>query len=367
MTDSPQFLFVTCQFGAEQAVKGELGRRWPEFHLAYSRPGFLTFKVPAGQQLYADFDLEAVLARSQGLCLGKVRGEDPALLAAEVWKLWGERPWRKLHVWAREAAEPRDEEPAPLEAVAAQARLALAAACPRQETLSDAALDPAVPARTGEFVLDVIVVEPGQWWVGLHRAHGGASQWPGGRMPLQMPADVVSRAWLKMEEALRWSELPIPPAAHCAEIGSAPGGASQSLLGRGFWVVGIDPAEMHPAVLAHPRFRHLRRRAAQVRRREFRKIRWLTADMNVAPNYTLEVVEDIITHPEVNVRGMLLTLKLPEWELVEQIPDYLERVRSWGFNEVKARQLVHNRQEICVAALARPFHRKPLHAHRGSP
>ncbi len=35
----PDFLFVTCQIGAEGAVKGELGRRWPGFRFAFSRPG----------------------------------------------------------------------------------------------------------------------------------------------------------------------------------------------------------------------------------------------------------------------------------------------------------------------------------------
>jgi 23S rRNA (cytidine2498-2'-O)-methyltransferase len=108
---------------------------------------------------------------------------------------------------------------------------------------------------------------------------------------------------------------------------------------------------------------HIRRRAAQVRRREFRKIRWLAADMNVAPGYTLDVVEDLVTHPEISIRGMLLTLKLFEWELADQIADYLDRVRGWGFNEVAARQLEHNRQEVCVAALQRPFRRKPYHRH----
>ena len=80
-------------------------------------------------------------------------------------------------------------------------------------------------------------------------------------------------------------------------------------------VTGIDPAEMAPAVLEHPHFTHIRRRSTQVRRREFRKIRWLTADMNVAPDYTLDAVEAIVTHPQINIRGLLLTLKLPEWKL----------------------------------------------------
>ena len=75
--------------------------------------------------------------------------------------------------------------------------------------------------------------------------------------------------------------------------------------------------------------------------------------MNVAPNYTLDVVEGIVTHPEVRIRGLLLTLKLIEWDLAEQVPEYLDRVRSWGYQLVRARQLQHNRQEVCIAALRR--------------
>ncbi len=177
-------------------------------------------------------------------------------------------------------------------------------------------------------------------------------------MSLELPADAVSRAWLKMEEALRWSELPISPGARVAEIGSAPGGASQALLSRGLIVTGIDPAEMAPVVLKHPRFTYIRHRSMEVRRRNFQKIRWLTADMNVAPEYTLDAVEAIVTHPRVNVRGLLLTLKLPEWELASSLPEYVARIRGWGYNVVRARQLQYDRREVCVAALQRPFRRK---------
>jgi 23S rRNA C2498 (ribose-2'-O)-methylase RlmM len=111
-------------------------------------------------------------------------------------------------------------------------------------------------------------------------------------------------------------------------------------------------------VLEHPKFTHLRRRAAEARRREFRKVRWLVADMNVAPSYTCDVVESIVTHPQVHVRGMLLTLKLIGPSHADAVAEYLERVRRWGYNVVRARQLQHNRQEACVAALQKPFLRK---------
>ena len=42
-----KFLFATCQVGAEAALKAEMAHRWPGFRFAYSRPGFLTFKLPA--------------------------------------------------------------------------------------------------------------------------------------------------------------------------------------------------------------------------------------------------------------------------------------------------------------------------------
>jgi 23S rRNA (cytidine2498-2'-O)-methyltransferase len=162
-----------------------------------------------------------------------------------------------------------------------------------------------------------------------------------------------------MEEAIRWSELPIRAGARCAELGSAPGGTTQALLDRGFLVMGIDPAQMHPTVLAHPNFTHVRRRARHVRRRDFRKVRWLMADMNVAPSATLDVIEDIVNHPEVSIRGILAVLKLSDWKLADRLDDYLARVRGWGFNLVRARQLRHNRQEVHFAALKKPFVRKP--------
>lgn len=380
MPDRPQFLFVTCQVGAERAVKAELARQWPEFRPAFSRPGFLTFKLPEGHRLWADFDLGSVFARAYGFSLGKTTGDSTDDLARGVWEVCGSRPLRRIHAWQRDPVEPGDHDFEPsITPEAIQAARAIRRHCPRGEMLAQDADDLQRPARRGEFVLDCVLVEPDQWWVGYHRAGAVAPQWPGGMMPLKPPPEAVSRGWLKMDEALRWSQLPIPKGARCAEIGSAPGGSSQALLDRGLIVTGIDPAEMHPAVLGHPNFTHIRRRAAQVRRRQFRKIRWLTADMNVAPNCTLDAVEAIVTHPEVSIRGLLLTLKLPQWNLAlpsavvcskippnGRVPGFLGRVRGWGYNVVRARQLVHNRREICVAALQRPFRRKSFSTRGGS-
>ena len=359
VTKPARFLYVTCQVGAEIAIKRELAGRWPGFRFAYSRPGFLTFKLPEDHNLADDFDLRSVFARAYGFSLGKATGRDVDHLAKEAWKLFGDGSARHIHVWERDTIGPGDQSFEPLiTPTALEAKAALRQHCPLPGSLSDEDVDPNIPAGLGELVLDCVMVEPGEWWVGYHRTFSAASRWPGGMIPLELPAGTVSRAWLKMEEGLEWSKLPIGTGSRCLEIGSAPGGGSQSLLARGALVTGIDPAAMDPVVLGHPNFKHIRRRVHDVSRSEFRKVRWITADMNVAPKFTLDVVEEIVMHPETRVLGVLLTLKLLDWKLASEVPRYIKRVRGWGYNLVRARQLSFNRQEICLYGRKKPHPKK---------
>ncbi len=355
MTNRPEFIFVTCHAGAEAALKAEIARNWPAFRFSFSRPGFVTFKLPSDQDFTADFDLRSTFAQAYGFSLGRASEDTLQSRAEKVWRLAGDRPAGTLHVWQRDLFSSREDSSDPqISPAAVEARQAILNAAPNGTRIIAPESD-GVCATHGDYVIDCVLVEEGDWWVGYHRAQAICSRYPGGLLPILPPAAPVSRAWYKIEEALAWSRLPVPPAARFADLGCAPGGTSQALLQRGHFVLGIDPAQVSPVVLENPNFRHIRRRTTQVRRREFRKIRWLTADMNVAPQYTLEAVESIVTHPEIRIRGMLLTLKLLEWNLAEQIPEYVRRVRRWGFNHVWTRQLGHHRQEFCLAALKKPF------------
>ena len=167
-------------------------------------------------------------------------------------------------------------------------------------------------AAAGELVLDCVLVERHEWWLGWHRAASPETRWPGGVPPLAIPVPLISRAYLKIAEALRWSELPIAAGDRCVEIGSAPGGSCLALLERGLLVTGIDPAEMDPAVLAHPNFTHVRARAKDVKRSVFRDCRWLLMDANVAPGYTLDTLDGVITQGGARPEGLVLTLKLTD-------------------------------------------------------
>jgi 23S rRNA (cytidine2498-2'-O)-methyltransferase len=367
-------------------VKGELARLHPDFRFAYSRPGFLTFKLPAGQAIPADFDLASAFARAYALSIGKVTADSDDALAVAAWEQARAAAaalglaWERLHVWPRDlrAAGDRGFTPGPT-AQSAAAREALLRNLP-DDLAGSLEMQPA--AKVDSLVLDCVLVNPNEWWLGYHRARGGPSCLPGGFVdPLGMrpakgqrrvtysqsetvdddhadSAELVSRAFLKMEEALWWSRLPMQPGDTVVELGCSPGGSCQALLNRGLVVTGVDPAEVHPDVLANPNFTHLRKRAADVRRREFRKTRWLVADMNVAPEYTLDAVESIVTHDEIDVSGMLLTLKLLDWSLAAEIPAYLKRIHSWGYPLTQVRQLHHGRQEVCVVAQKPGLHRR---------
>ena len=348
------FVFVICQAGAESALKSEIARRHAAFRFAYSRPGFVTFKVPDDVRRDRRFELQSVFARTWGFSIGKVTGTDGHQTAADFWTLLGERfpphdlaKYTHLHVRERDRQLPGDNgfEPG-ISPLADEISHLIESARPD-------GISPAInqAAADGDRVLDCILVEPGEWWVGWHRAHSGPSSWPGG-VPdiIDMPDDCVSRTWLKMEEALEWSGLPVESGDDAVEIGSAPGGSCQALLRRGLRVTGIDPAEMDDSLTNHPYFRHLRARAKDLKRREFSRFKWLMSDASVAPKYTLDTVEAIVRHDSVDIHGLLLTLKMTTWDLADQIPEFHKRIRSWGYRHVRSRQLAFNRREICVAA-----------------
>jgi 23S rRNA (cytidine2498-2'-O)-methyltransferase len=361
MPKSTPFIFFTCQVGAETALKSELARECPTWRLAFSRPGFLTFKVPPDVDLPDDVGQSLIFARTCGFCLGKVEGNTEAERAQSVWNLIGAVPVTVLHVWPRDRLTPgfRDYEPGQtpesknIELAIRAAGNACSPPYPAAQPPTGAKSSRArrsVEEKQAPLAADVVIVEKGEWWVGYHRAKSLASSWPGGFLKVEMPADAVSRAWLKLHEAILWSGFRLHGGQKCVEIGSAPGGASQYLLDGGLDVIGVDPAQMDPAVLANPHFKHIRKRSKEVPRREFVGVDWLTADVNLPPNYTLDAVKSIVSHPGVKFKGLLLTLKLVEWSLADEIPKYIARLRACGFRTVRARQLHHNRQEICVAA-----------------
>ena len=354
---SSHFVFVICQVGSETTIKNEVARKHPSLRFSFSRPGFVTFRVPDEVARDRKFELNCAFARTWGFSLGKAVGTDGHQLARDVWKPFVERypadvlaQFKHLHVWQRDRFVPGDSdfEPGITPLAEGIGELILEQQPDVAITHNSIALNE--DAQVGDRVLDCVVVEPNEWWFGWHRANSVETRWPGGVPDVDAPDTMISRAYLKIEEALRWSEWPIQAGDRFVEIGSSPGGSCQALLDRGCIVTGIDPAEMDPLLLANPNFTHVRSRAKKVERNDFQPFRWLAMDANVAPKYTLDTVEAIVTQPQVRIAGLLLTLKLTDLALSAELPLFHKRIRSWGYRRVRARQLAFNRQEVCVVA-----------------
>jgi 23S rRNA (cytidine2498-2'-O)-methyltransferase len=187
--DKPvQFLFITCQVGAEKAVKREMAGYWPEFRFAFSKPGFLTFKLPQNHELANDFDLKSVFARAYGFSLGQAEGKSREELASGVWEACRKWTIQRIHVWERDRSEPGVHRFEPgITSAAVDVHRLLLRHCPRLQCLAKGADDATAPARAGELVLDCVMLSPDQWWVGYHRAKSVPSRYPGGMMSLELP------------------------------------------------------------------------------------------------------------------------------------------------------------------------------------
>jgi 23S rRNA (cytidine2498-2'-O)-methyltransferase len=329
-----EFLLCGCQAGAEPALRARLLEVHPAFKPGAWRRGVATFRIgPDGFDPPDDFAPELVFARAVVRSLGQVTGDSPAEAAARVRALVSDTAWDAIHVW------PRDP------------RATLPLADVEAAVLAASGVRPASGGpRPGDLVLDIVLDSATRWWVGWHRARSPASTWPGGFYPGMLAADKVSRAWLKLDEALATFEIELEPGARAIELGASPGGACQRLLEAGLEVVGVDAALVDPVVAAHPRFTQWRMRAREVQLKRFARCDWLLADMNIDPRSTMAALGRVLAVGAARPKGVIATLKLPDWSRAAELPEWLAEFRAWGYAPV-ARQLSTAGREVCVVAL----------------
>lgn len=337
-----QFVFATCQVGTERALKDELAQRFPHLHPAYGRPGFLTFKDTSEALVTAEIALEAVLARAYGVCLGRViDATAPAATRSEVLaaRIRDELAGAVVQVWVRDSETLGDED---------VARIAEATRVARELVALGVVVEP-LP-KIGQLVADVVIVEPDEWWLGAH-VHSIDHPPAGG--VITHPPEAPSRAYLKVEEAIRWFQLPVRDGDVALELGSAPGGVVYALLARGLKVVGVDPGEMAPVVAKNSRFKHLAMSAFDIRESDLpKRIDWVLLDMNTEPELGLRAIDHVARFGRAPTYGAILTLKLNQPSFTKRIPELVHRVRSNRiFARVYAKQLTSNRREITVVAL----------------
>lgn len=348
-TVNSPFVYFSCQHGAEKFLKDLLCEPNGPYRLAYSNKGLITLKSQLATPPWSRSLPEHPLIRSRGHVLKRYEGDTAEPLIREILDEHSSLDWDHLHVWQRDIAQPgwHGFEPG---------RSALAAFLCEQINKSLTVRGDARTASTDRLanndakLLEIIIDEPNRWWVAAKPVTCPSEGWPGGVFAPPVPDEMISRAYLKLAEAIRWSAMPIRAGDRVVEIGSSPGGACQLLLDMGVKITGIDPADMDERIQKHPAFTHWKSRSLQIKRKDFAPFKYLVCDANVAPNYTLDTIEPIVTHPTNKIQGLILTIKLSDWDHATHIEEHLQRVQSWGFSEVQARQLAHNRREYCLAA-----------------
>ena len=202
-----KFVFAVCQIGSEAALK----QRWPgDIRTCGSRSrgrGSSHFACPMRhrrsrrRQTLARLEFRAAFARTWGFSLGKVAGTRRRAMRARVLEdaraRYTARPPRGVSASARLAARPRAARRDGVRGCASDGsrRAASTASCGTAAPVPLASNEHAEP---GDLVLDCVLVEPNEWWLGWHRAGSPETRWPGG-VPSLLHADgMISRAYLKL-------------------------------------------------------------------------------------------------------------------------------------------------------------------------
>ncbi len=320
------FGFALANPGSERALKQEMENVGCGWRPGYQRRGFVTFKADAPFDLAA-LDVEIAMARRLCLSFGKSATREEArdrLRMAEI-----------VHHVRYELSQMRGIVP-----------------------------DGELPIpRVGQLIGTIVELGAGEFWSGLHRHAPFLSPDPGGDGGLEMPARSPSRAWLKLEEAIRFFRLDFNPRDLVVEIGCAPGGVALDLLDRGVPVIGVDPAKMADVVMDYaipsrdaapagrPWFLHCRKPAALCGRRDLGAgVTWFMSDMNQAPRVVLaECARFCKMAP--TIRGALMTLKLTDLGQIADKPEWFAALRGMGFGEIRLQQFSVHRNELALLAL----------------
>jgi 23S rRNA (cytidine2498-2'-O)-methyltransferase len=175
---------------------------------------------------------------------------------------------------------------------------------------------------------------------------------PGGRHRMAR-GDAPSRAAMKLEEALANLTLAPGKGELCVDLGAAPGGWTQRLVQRGARVLAVDPGALTPELQKHPKVKHHLTSAFTFEPPE--PADWLFCDMAWRP---LEVAQLLAKWARRGWASMLVAnLKLPMKDKLPMIAQCKAVLADGGWQNLRVRQLYHDRDEVTVTAQMLPSRR----------
>jgi 23S rRNA (cytidine2498-2'-O)-methyltransferase len=207
--------------------------------------------------------------------------------------------------------------------------------------------DNAEKCRELEGILwQVCLVKENKAYAGSLLCAEAPSLFPGGRARLRLREEMPSRAALKLEEAFHWLRRAPDAGDTCVDLGAAPGGWSFILLERRARVLAVDPAKLSPELMKRKGVRHFCQSAFQFEPPE--PVLWLCCDMAWRP---MEVAQLLAKWGRKRWANFLVSnIKLPMKQRAEFVKELTKMIASGGWQEVTARQLYHDREEVTFGA-----------------
>ncbi|MEF2967271.1 SAM-dependent methyltransferase [Paenibacillus sp. M1] len=212
-----------------------------------------------------------------------------------------------------------------------------------QEGLAE--LDAEFAVRASDLIVSVFAAKDAVY-AGVNVPEANLSDWNGGAIRFQREEGQISRAKFKLLEAEAVFGIDFAAFHEALDIGAAPGGWTSFLLERGLKVTAVDPAKLHPDVLASPRLTHVRKNAASVKFRE-NQFDLLVCDMSWSPKLTARMVADLL-YALVPGGTAVVTVKLlgkKPMALIQEVTGMFQEAR---LQVQRAKQLFHNRDEITL-------------------
>lgn len=298
------FIYTIVNIGSEKLLKEEVSIKYPQLKFAYSRPGFITFK-DTNETFDINTKLDLIFARTYGLCIGKFTKEN-ALIEMENYKN------TKIHKFSFINENVSGEK-----------------------------------AKINETILDFIELKEDEIWLGIKKIKNSSWKFPFGNPNIILPEESPSRAYLKISEAFSLVDFELKGQT-VLELGSAPGGASYSMIQKGLKVYGVDNAEMADIVTSNSLFHHLKAPMQKIRDENIpRPCEILVSDVNVMPSLILAQLKRFMSLRP-GIKHVFYTLKIGDKISIKEVLSHVNTFKKFGFKEIIATQLPSNKSEILL-------------------
>ncbi len=156
----------------------------------------------------------------------------------------------------------------------------------------------------------------------------------------------ISRAELKLREALAEFGLEPPAAGRALDLGAAPGGWTRVLAQRMAEVVAVDPGKLDERVRALPNVVHVRARIEDLSVDALGQFDLLTNDMNLAPATSAELTVQVASLLASGAPA-IMTVKFPTRRRSQHVRE-AETVLVTAYEDIRTATMPHNAHEATM-------------------